>query len=102
MTANVRIVTDQRKDVLACRSRRCASSRTAPRDGDRHAARTGAKQVWVMRDGAPVAWPSRSASTTASRSEITSGELAAGDAVIVDRAGERDRGSAPRRSPFAF
>ena len=102
MTANVRIVTAERKDALAVPLQALRFEPDGSAGRGRHAATPGAKQVWVMRGGAPVAVAVSVGIDDGKSAEITGGELAAGDPVIVDRAGERDLGSAPQRSPFAF
>jgi HlyD family secretion protein len=44
-----------------------------------------ARQVWVMRAGAPVAIDVITGATDGSRTEILGGEIAEGEAVIVDQ-----------------
>ena len=56
MTAATRIIVDQRNDVMRVPTRRCAISRRAARRANCRAARRQA-QVWVLRDGQPVAVP---------------------------------------------
>jgi HlyD family secretion protein len=102
MTANVRIVADTRKDVLAVPVQALRFDPDGAADGGRDPVSDGAQRVFVMRRGAPVAVAVQVGIDDGKSVEITGGELAAGDSVIVDRAGERERGSPPRRSPFAF
>ena len=45
---------------------------------------TAAKQVWVLRDGQPVAVPVDTGASNGRHTEITGGELKDGMAVIVD------------------
>jgi HlyD family secretion protein len=61
-----------------------------PRDGDRQAEATpanGARQVWVLRDGAPLAVPVTTGQTDGRFTEIVSGDLDEGEPVITDVAG---------------
>lgn len=44
----------------------------------------GSNQVWVLRQGTPVAVPVVTGATDGASTEIRSGELAAGDPVVVD------------------
>lgn len=101
MTANVRIVTGERSGALAVPLQALRFDPGGIADGDRGSARTGhAPQVWVLRDGAPVAVAVQVGIDDGTSVEITGGEVAEGDPVVVDRA--RERGSEPRRSPFQF
>jgi HlyD family secretion protein len=99
MTANVHIVTEERRDVLAVplqALRFHPRGAGAERDGGTS---DDAKRVWVLRDGEPVPVPVSVGIDDGTSIEITSGALAPGDPVIVDRAGERGKSNA-RRSPF--
>ncbi|HKA13673.1 MAG TPA: efflux RND transporter periplasmic adaptor subunit [Myxococcota bacterium] len=100
MTANVRVVTDERDGALAVPLQ---ALRFDPRGaaGDHPSAQSGAKQVWVMRDSEPVAVAVQVGIDDGTSVEITGGDLQAGDRVLVDRAGQRGRSGEPRRSPFA-
>jgi HlyD family secretion protein len=100
MTANVRIVTDERDGALTVplQALRFDPGGAA---ADRHPAEPGSHQVWVMRDSGPVAVPVQVGIDDGTLAEITGGGLADGDHVLVDRAGGRSGGDAPRRSPFA-
>jgi HlyD family secretion protein len=53
--------------------------REASRDDE-----TAGRRVWVLRDGAPVAVLVETGATDGARTEITGGNLSAGDQVIVD------------------
>jgi HlyD family secretion protein len=46
---------------------------------------SGSKQVWVLRDGAPVAVPVQTGITDGRMTEITGGELAVDMRVITDQ-----------------
>jgi HlyD family secretion protein len=60
-----------------------------PRTGARKAAGGTPKQVWVLRDGAPVAVPVKLGISDGRMTEITDSELKEGMAVITDqRAGD--------------
>ena len=48
------------------------------------AAPGAAKQVWILRDGQPVALPVETGASNGRQTEITGGELKPGMAVIVD------------------
>jgi HlyD family secretion protein len=99
MTANVRIVTDERSDALAVPLQALRFDPGSAGQGD-HGHGEGAKQVWVMRDGEPEAVAVQVGIDDGTSVEVTGGELAEGDPVVVDRS--RARGGEPRRSPFAF
>jgi HlyD family secretion protein len=60
--------------------------RTARRGGAEAAA---ARQVWVLRDGAPVAVPIGRGVTDGRFTEVTGGELSEGDRVIVEQTAGR-------------
>ncbi len=105
MTADVRILVEERRGVPTvpeaalrfeppgARQAREASV-AAPHEGPR---------VWVLRRGRPVAVPVTVGLTDGTRAEITGGELALGDPVIVDVARDAGRaGDARARSPFRF
>ena len=49
------------------------------------AANGGERQVWVLRDGVPVAVPIRPGMSDGRATEVRSGELKAGDPVIVEQ-----------------
>lgn len=105
MTASARIVTDKRENVLlvpnaALRFTPPSTSGTAqttslvsrlmprpPQSERRKSAggnKTGAQQVWVLRDGQPVAVAVTAGVTNGRQTEITGGELTAGMKVITD------------------
>jgi HlyD family secretion protein len=100
MTANVHIVTERKTDALAVplqALRFDPHGATADHDGDG----SGGGKLWVMRGGKPVAVPVQLGIDDGNAVEVVSGELAAGDAVVVGRAGSERRDTAARRSPFA-
>jgi HlyD family secretion protein len=94
MTANVRIVVEEHRDALTVPAR---ALRFEPQDA---AAAQDGPRVFVLRDGRPVPVPVTLGIDDGTLAEITGGELAAGEAVIVDEARAAER--APARSPFRF
>jgi HlyD family secretion protein len=56
-----------------------------PRTGARKATGGTPKQVWVLRDGVPVAVPVKPGISDGRMTEITDGELKEGMAVITDQ-----------------
>lgn len=105
MTANARIITAERDDVLrvplqAIRFipgglRQAAASETAGAAKPADSAR-----VWVLRDSRPQGVPVTTGLSDNAYVEITGGELKAGDQVIVNEIASSAGGSAPRRSPL--
>jgi len=130
MTANTRIITDERKDVLRVPLQALrfsprglghaeASEETTqperPTEGtnDHRQAGEGTHQhkraaetrVWVLRSGQPEPVPVTAGLSDSTFVEITSGDLKAGDNVVVNeiRPGEKKTGgSPPARSPLRF
>ena len=92
MTATVGIVTAARADVLRVPDQ---ALRFSPAGATRPAA--AGQQVWVLRNGRPAAVSIRTGLDDDTYTEIVSGDLRPGDAVIV---GE-ERGSANPTSPAA-
>lgn len=105
MTASARIITDKREKVLlvpnaalrftppsTTEAAQTTSlvSRLMPRPPQTAKKRgnggnkTGAQQVWVLRDGQPVAVPVTAGVSNGRQTEITAGELKAGMKVITD------------------
>lgn len=85
MTAATRIVVDERRDVLRVPSqalRFTPPSAGAPAGGARRAPDAQA-HVYVLRDGAPAAVPVTAGLDDDSFTEILSGDLKVGDAVIT-------------------
>jgi HlyD family secretion protein len=92
MTAAARIVTDQRTDVVrvpnqALRYAPKGLAETPGQPAKQPAATTGSQanqgQVWVLRDGAPVAIPVVLGLDDDSFTEIVSGDVRPGDQVIT-------------------
>ena len=79
MTAASRIIVDQRKDVTRVPNQ---SFRYLPKS-HAGAARSDHAQVWVLRDGQPVAIPVVTGLDDDSFTEIVSGDLKLGDPVIT-------------------
>ena len=104
MTATSRIITAKRDNVLlvpsaalrftppsatAAKSSGSIVSRLLPRPPQPKkqqpkAAQSDSRQVWVLRDGQPVAIPVQTGASNGRQTEITGGELKAGMAVILD------------------
>ncbi len=105
MTANAKIVTEERKNVLRVPQQ---ALRFEPQ-GLPAAGRTGTRsvrqgtRVWVLKNGQPVSVPVTVGLEDGTWAEITGGDLAVGDAVITDETAARS-GSAKRstRTPFRF
>jgi HlyD family secretion protein len=107
MTANARIITDQRDAVLrvplqALRFspgglRQAAAGEPAGAAKPRQGAR-----VWVLSNGQPRPVPVTTGLSDNTYAEIKGGDLKAGDAVIVNEIASASSGSnsAPRRSPL--
>jgi HlyD family secretion protein len=106
MTANVRILVDERKDVATIPSQ---ALRFDPKgvhahegEGDGDGAGGNGTRVYVLRDGRPHAVPISTGVDDGTRVEVTGGELAIGDAVIVEQSNGARRGDTAARSPFRF
>ena len=129
MTANTRIITDERKEVLRVPLQALrflprglgpteASEGTTqperPTEGTNEHRQAGAgtpqhkqaaeTRVWVLRSGQPEPVPVTAGLSDSTFVEITSGDLKAGDKVVVNeiRSGEKKTGGAPARSPLRF
>jgi HlyD family secretion protein len=105
MTANVRIITDDRKDVLKVplQALRFEPKALSPAGGANELAREPGERVWVLRGGQPVRLPVTVGINDGTSAEITGGDLKAGERVIVDDvsgSGQRSGGRQPARSPF--
>jgi HlyD family secretion protein len=104
MTANAKIVTEERNDVLRVPQQ---ALRFEPRgvlavgSGNSTGARRGAR-VWVLKQGQAVAVPVKLGLDDGTWAEITGGGLAPGDAVITDEVPANGDAAARRaaRSPF--
>ena len=104
MTANTRIIADERKDSLRVplqairftpQLKQNKKSPDAEKTGD------GAR-VWVLRKGQPQAVPVTTGLSDNTNVEITSGELQVGDQVIVNAITAANGNSAPRSSRLRF
>jgi HlyD family secretion protein len=78
MTAATRITVDARNDVLRAPNQ---AFRYAP--GGLPGASVGQARLWVLRDGQPIAAPVASGLDDETNTEIVSGDLRAGDAIIL-------------------
>lgn len=97
MTANAKIITEQRDDVLRVPDQALRFEPQGPAGaGGKDRPRNGAR-VWVLKDGEPVAVPVTVGLDDGTWAEITGGRLAAGDAVITDQVAAGG-GAATRRS----
>jgi HlyD family secretion protein len=85
MTAATRIVTDERTDVLRVPSQalRYMPSAAVTSTGQRRAGAAPQAQVWLLRDGQPVAVPVTAGLDDDTFVEIAKGELNVDDEVIV-------------------
>ena len=105
MTANARIIIDERKDVAYVPAR---ALRFHPDGGgaksDRGAKDAEGRRVFVLRDGRPEAVSITTGLDDGSQVEVRDGPLAVGDAVIVDAVSDGDHaaGGQQSRSLFRF
>ena len=103
MTATVRIITDERRNVLRVpdQALRYTPGGLTQASGNK----ASSPQVWVLRRGKPVAVSVKTGLDDDSFTEITGGDLKAGDRVIVsERAGagaSQSRGGS-RQRPLRF
>ena len=104
MTAASRIVVDQRNDVIRVPNQ---ALRYVPRSLA-GAAQSDQPQIWVLRDGKPVAVPVVAGLDDDSFTEIASGDVKPGDLVITaEQLATASKAVAPRlvsdfrRTPFA-
>jgi HlyD family secretion protein len=104
MTANARIIVEERKGVLAVPSRALRFDPGAAYARDQSApANPKQRQVWVLRDGRPSRVAVSSGLEDGANVEITDGALKVGDPVIIDMAERGSRsGSSSTSSPFRF
>lgn len=102
MTANARIITEERKNVLAVPLQALhfmpygfSDTRSGAPLGDNH--------VWVLRNDKPVSVPVTVGVKGAAAAQITGGDLKPGEAVIVGEVtgGTRRGSTQPARSPFS-
>lgn len=100
MTANARIVVEERKGVKIVPAR---ALRFDPDGiGAAEAPDEAGPRVWILRDGEPVEVPVSVGLDDGTRVEITDDSLAVGDLVIVDVADGEQTGAAPARPPLRF
>ncbi len=83
MTATAEILIEEKAKALLVPNRALRFLPPAAAQ-DRGTADGNAPQVWVVRDGAAVAVPVRTGLTNGELTEVTSGDVAPGTAVIVD------------------
>jgi HlyD family secretion protein len=105
MTANVSIILDEKKGVLrvsnaALRFRPAETSKeTAPQKGS---ADQKGPAVWVLENGKPKRTKVTSGISDGNYTEILSGDLKEGDAVIVESIGIVKKSDTPISSPGMF
>jgi len=104
MTANARIITAERDNVLrvplqAIRFSPGGLSQAATESAGAANPNKGAR-VWVLRDGHPQPVPVVLGLRDNTYAEITGGDLKPGDKLIVNEITSGAGGSAPRRSPL--
>ena len=83
MTATAEILIEEKGNALLVPNRALRFLPPAAAQ-DRSTADGNAPKVWVVRDGAAVAVPVRTGLTNGELTEVTSGDVAPGTAVIVD------------------
>ncbi len=93
MTAHVQIATERRQSVLRVPN---AALRYKPRDED-NPPKGGGQRFYKLVDGKPAAITVKTGAADAGYTEITGGELRAGDQVIV-----RERGAKPEKEQGPF
>jgi HlyD family secretion protein len=91
MTANTRIITEERDDVLRVPARALRFSPQGIGPGTRPSKSEGSS-VWLLRDGRAEKTPVVSGLTDGSFTEVTRGPLQPGDQVVVDDLGRDERG----------
>ncbi len=92
MTANTRIITDERDGVLRVPARALRFSPQGIDSAPRTARSDSASAVWALRDGGrPEKIPVVSGLSDGSYAEIVRGELKPGEQVVVDEAASEER-----------
>ena len=91
MTANTRIITDERDDVLRVPARALRFSPEGVGSATRTTKSDPGSSVWVLRDGGPKKIPVVSGLSDGSFAEIVRGELKPGDQVVVDEVAREER-----------
>jgi len=100
MTATVRIITDERRNVLRVPDQ---ALRYTPGGLTQGSKRESSPQVWVLMHGKPVAVPVQTGLDDDSFTEITGGDLKEGDRVIVsERSGSSTSHGSGRQRPLRF
>ncbi|HUJ86618.1 MAG TPA: efflux RND transporter periplasmic adaptor subunit [Burkholderiales bacterium] len=104
MTANARIVTDERKNVLKVPLPALRFEPHGLPAAGAPSAASKAGRVWVLRDGRPVAVPVSVGLTDDASAEIAGGALHEGEEVIVNEvaAGGQPGARQPARGLFRF
>jgi HlyD family secretion protein len=110
MTANVRILVDERKNVATIPSQALrfdpkgvhAQAQGGSGRGDGNHGDGDGTRVYVLKDGRPQAVKISTGVDDGTRVEVTSGELAVGDPVIVEQKNGARSGETAARSPFRF
>ena len=108
MTANTRIITEERRDVLRVSLpalRFSPSGRAAVRGAYPAASKEKKMRVWILEAGKPVPVKVTVGLEDENFAEITGGELKAGDPVIISEvtgAGPTGAGGRRGRPPFRF
>ncbi|HYW93527.1 MAG TPA: efflux RND transporter periplasmic adaptor subunit [Gammaproteobacteria bacterium] len=105
MTANARIITRERRNVLRVPLQALRFEPGGPLAAGSAEAGPAwpvrGSHVWILRDGKPVRLPVTVGLQDSDWAEITGGDLHEGDGVIMDEAGgAARRGRGPGRSPF--
>lgn len=103
MTANVRIVTDERHGVLRipAQALQFAPKGVASANGaNSRGSQPAGSHVWVLRQGRPVRVPVTVGLSDGTNVEIVAGQLQAGDPVVVGEI--TGGGQSRRRSPFGL
>ena len=101
MTANARIITEERNNVLKVplQALQFSPNGFAAQPGS---ARSGASHVWVLRDGRPAQVAVSVGLRDDTSAEILGGALKPGEEVITGEVSGAQGGSKPARSPFRF
>lgn len=101
MTANARIITEERNNVLKVplQALQFSPSGFAAQQGN---ARSGGSHVWVLRDGRPVQVAVSVGLRDDTAAEISGGALKPGEEVITGEVSGAQGGGKQARSPFRF
>ncbi len=98
MTAATRVITDQRSNVLRVPSQalRYVPAGAGRRNASGQSRPTEQGRVWILRDDKPVRIPVTTGLDDDSYTEIVSGDIKAGDQVIIAEEREAARAAVPR------